>query len=339
MYHDDDADLSLIQSKKVAILGYGSQGHAHSLNLRDSGVDVRVGLPEGSKSRAKAEEAGLRVLTPAQACAEADVIMILAPDPVQRHLYAESVAPNLTAGKAIFFGHGLTIRYDFIKPPADVDVAMVAPKGPGHLVRREYVAGRGVPVLVAVEQDATGTAWQLALSYAKALGGLRAGGIKTTFTEETETDLFGEQAVLCGGASALVQAGFETLVEAGYQPEVAYFECLHELKLIVDLMYEGGIAKQRWSVSDTAEYGDYVSGPRVIDAHVKENMKAVLSDIQDGTFANRFINDQDAGAPEFKALRAKGEAHPIEAVGRELRSMMAWVDTADDDYVEGTAAR
>jgi ketol-acid reductoisomerase len=339
MYHDDDADLSLIQSKKVAILGYGSQGHAHSLSLRDSGVDVRVGLLEGSKSRAKAEEAGLRVVTPAEACAEADVIMILAPDPVQRHLYAESVAPNLAPGKAIFFGHGLNIRYGFIKPPADVDVAMVAPKGPGHLVRREYVAGRGVPVLVAVEQDATGTAWQLALSYAKALGGLRAGGIKTTFTEETETDLFGEQAVLCGGASALVQAGFETLVEAGYQPEVAYFECLHELKLIVDLMYEGGIAKQRWSVSDTAEYGDYVSGPRVIDAHVKENMKAVLADIQDGTFANRFINDQDAGAPEFKALRAKGEAHPIEGVGRELRGMMAWVDTADDDYVEGTAAR
>jgi ketol-acid reductoisomerase len=339
MYHDDDADLSLLQSKKVAILGYGSQGHAHALSLRDSGVDVRVGLPEGSKSRARAEEAGLRVVTPAEASAEADVIMILAPDPVQRHLYAESVAPNLSAGKAIFFGHGLNIRYGFIKPPADVDVAMVAPKGPGHLVRREYVAGRGVPVLVAVEQDATGTAWQLALSYAKALGGLRAGGIKTTFTEETETDLFGEQAVLCGGASALVQAGFETLVEAGYQPEVAYFECLHELKLIVDLMYEGGIAKQRWSVSDTAEYGDYVSGPRVIDAHVKENMKAVLNDIQDGTFANRFINDQDAGAPEFKALRAKGEAHPIEAVGRELRGLMAWVDTADDDYVEGTAAR
>ncbi len=339
MYHDDDADLSLIQSKKVAILGYGSQGHAHALSLRDSGVDVRVGLPEGSKSRAKAEEAGLRVVSPAEASAEADVIMILAPDPVQRHLYTESVAPNLVAGNAIFFGHGLNIRYGFIKPPADVDVAMVAPKGPGHLVRREYVAGRGVPVLVAVEQDATGTAWQLALSYAKALGGLRAGGIKTTFTEETETDLFGEQAVLCGGASALVQAGFETLVEAGYQPEVAYFECLHELKLIVDLMYEGGIAKQRWSVSDTAEYGDYVSGPRVIDAHVKANMKAVLNDIQDGTFANRFIADQDNGRKEFLELRAKGEAHQIEGVGRELRSMMAWVDTTDDDYVEGTATR
>ena len=339
MYHDDDADLSLIQSKKVAILGYGSQGHAHALSLRDSGVDVRVGLPEGSKSRAKAEEAGLRVLTPAEASAEADLIMILAPDPVQRHLYAESVEPNLQPGNAIFFGHGFNIRFGYIKPPATVDVAMVAPKGPGHLVRREYVAGRGVPVLVAVEQDATGTAWQLALSYAKALGGLRAGGIKTTFTEETETDLFGEQAVLCGGASALVQAGFETLVEAGYQPEVAYFECLHELKLIVDLMYEGGIAKQRWSVSDTAEYGDYVSGPRVIDARVKENMKDVLTDIQNGTFAQRFIDDQDNGRKEFLELRAKGEAHQIEDVGRELRGMMAWVDTADDDYTEGTAAR
>ena len=339
MYHDDDADLSLIQSKKVAILGYGSQGHAHSLSLRDSGVDVRVGLPEGSKSRQKAEDAGLRVVTPAEAAAEADVIMILTPDPVQRKVYAESVAPNLAPGKAIFFGHGFNIRYGFIKPPADVDVAMVAPKGPGHLVRREYVSGRGVPVLVAVEQDATGTAWQLALSYAKALGGLRAGGIKTTFTEETETDLFGEQAVLCGGASALIMAGFETLVEAGYQPEVAYFECLHELKLIVDLMYEGGIAKQRWSVSDTAEYGDYVSGPRVIDAQVKANMKAVLNDIQDGTFANRFIADQDNGGVEFRELRAKGEAHQIEGVGRELRGMMAWVDTTDDDYVEGTAAR
>jgi len=339
MYHDDDADLGLIQSKKVAILGYGSQGHAHALSLRDSGVDVRVGLPEGSKSRAKAEEAGLRVVTPAEAAAEADLIMILTPDPVQRHVYAEAVEPNLKPGKAIFFGHGFNIRYGFINPPSDIDVAMVAPKGPGHLVRREYVAGRGVPVLVAVEQDATGSAWQLALSYAKALGGLRAGGIKTTFTEETETDLFGEQAVLCGGASALIMAGFETLVEAGYQPEVAYFECLHELKLIVDLMYEGGIAKQRWSVSDTAEYGDYVSGPRVIDAQVKANMKAVLNDIQDGTFANRFIADQDNGRKEFLELRAKGEAHQIEGVGRELRGMMAWVDTADDDYIEGTAAR
>jgi ketol-acid reductoisomerase len=302
-------------------------------------VDVRVGLPEGSKSRAKAEAEGMRVVTPAVAAAEADLIMVLAPDPAQRRLYAESIEPNLKAGDAIFFGHGFNIRYGYIKPPADVDVAMVAPKGPGHLVRREYVAGRGVPVLVAVEQDATGNAWELALSYAKGIGGLRAGGIKTTFTEETETDLFGEQAVLCGGASQLVMYGFETLIEAGYQPEVAYFECLHELKLIVDLMYEGGIAKQRWSVSDTAEYGDYVSGPRVIDESVKANMKAVLTDIQNGAFAERFIADQDAGAPEFKALRAKGEQHPIEATGRDLRALMSWVQSGDSDYVEGTATR
>ncbi len=339
MFYDDDADLALIQSKKVAVLGFGSQGHAHALNLRDSGVDVRVGLAEGSKSRAKAEAEGLRVVDPATASAEADVIMVLVPDPVQRGLYAEAIAPNLSAGKALFFAHGFNIRFGYIAPPAEVDVAMVAPKGPGHLVRREYEAGRGVPVLVAVEQDASGEALALALSYARAIGGLRAGGIKTTFTEETETDLFGEQAVLCGGASALVMAGFETLVEAGYQPEVAYFECLHELKLIVDLMYEGGIAKQRWSVSDTAEYGDYVSGPRVIDAQVKENMAAVLADIRSGAFAERFIADQDAGAPEFKALRAQAEAHPIEATGRELRGLMAWVDSGDDDYVEGTAAR
>ncbi len=339
MFYDKDADLSIIQGRKVAILGYGSQGHAHALSLRDSGVDVRVGLPEGSKSRAKAEAEGMRVVTPAVAAAEADLIMVLAPDPAQRRLYAESIEPNLKAGDAIFFGHGFNIRYGYIKPPANVDVAMVAPKGPGHLVRREYVAGRGVPVLVAVEQDATGNAWDLALSYAKGIGGLRAGGIKTTFTEETETDLFGEQAVLCGGASQLVMYGFETLIEAGYQPEVAYFECLHELKLIVDLMYEGGIAKQRWSVSDTAEYGDYVSGPRVIDESVKANMKAVLTDIQNGAFAERFIADQDAGAPEFKALRAKGEQHPIEATGRDLRALMSWVQSGDSDYVEGTATR
>ncbi|TAK70673.1 MAG: ketol-acid reductoisomerase [Actinomycetota bacterium] len=339
LYYDNDADLAVIAAKKVAVLGYGSQGHAHALSLRDSGVDVRVGLPEGSRSRAKAEAEGLRVVDPATASAEADVIMILAPDPVQRHLYAESVAPNLSDGNALFFGHGFNIRFGYIKPPAGVDVAMVAPKGPGHLVRREYVAGRGVPVIVAVEQDATGQAWPLALSYAKGIGGLRAGGIQTTFTEETETDLFGEQAVLCGGVSQLVQYGFEVLTEAGYQPEVAYFECLHELKLIVDLMYEGGIAKQRWSVSDTAEYGDYVSGPRVIDSHVKDNMRAVLADIVNGSFAARFIADQDAGAPEFAALRARGEQHPIEATGRDLRKLMAWVDSGDDDYVEGTAAR
>ena len=325
IYHEEDADLSVIQGRKVAVIGYGSQGHAHALNLRDSGVDVRVGLAEGSKSRAKAEQEGLRVTTVAEAVKEASVIMLLAPDHKQRHIYKESIEPNLKQGDALFFGHGFNIRFGYIKPPAFVDVCMVAPKGPGHLVRREFAAGRGVPDIVAVEQDATGNAWPLTLSYAKAIGGLRAGAILTTFTEETETDLFGEQSVLCGGASQLVMYGFETLVEAGYQPEVAYFECLHELKLIVDLMYEGGIAKQRWSVSDTAEYGDYISGPRVIDPHVKENMKAVLTDIQSGAFAKRFIDDQDAGAPEFKSLRAKGEQHPIEKVGRELRSMMSWV--------------
>jgi ketol-acid reductoisomerase len=340
MYHEEDADLSIIQGRKVAIIGYGSQGHAHALNLRDSGVDVRVGLKEGSASRAKAEAEGLRVVTVAEAVQEATVIMLLAPDHVQRHIYTESILPNLKKGDALFFGHGFNIRFGYIKPTADIDVCMVAPKGPGHLVRREYAAGRGVPVIVAVEQDSTGSAWPLTLSYAKAIGGLRAGGILTTFTEETETDLFGEQAVLCGGASQLVMYGFETLVEAGYQPEVAYFECLHELKLIVDLMYEGGIAKQRWSVSDTAEFGDYVSGPRVIDARVKENMKAVLADVQSGAFAKRFIDDQEAGAPEFKALRAKGEVHIIEGVGRELRKMFSWMkQTNTDGYKEGSAAR
>jgi ketol-acid reductoisomerase len=339
MFYDDDADLSVIQGRKVAVIGYGSQGHAHALNLRDSGVDVRVGLAEGSRSRAKAEAEGLRVLSVADAVQEADLIVILTPDQVQRTVYAESIAPHLKDGAALFFGHGFNIRFGYIKAPEGVDVAMVAPKGPGHLVRREYVDGRGVPVLLAVEKDETGKAWDLAKSYARAIGGLRAGGIRTTFTEETETDLFGEQAVLCGGASQLVMYGFEVLTEAGYQPEVAYFECLHELKLIVDLMVEGGIAKQRWSISDTAEYGDYVSGPRVIDAHVKENMQAVLREIQDGSFAQRFIDDQDAGAPEFTALREKGAQHPIEATGRKLRGLMSWIKADDNDYVEGTAAR
>ncbi len=339
MFYDDDADLSVIAGRKVAVIGYGSQGHAHALNLRDSGVDVRVGLREGSASRAKAEDQGLRVLTVAEAVQEADVVVVLAPDQVQRHVYRDDIAPHLEPGDALVFGHGFNIRFGYITPPEGVDVIMVAPKGPGHLVRREYADGRGVPVIVAVEQDATGGAWALALSYAKGIGGLRAGGIKTTFTEETETDLFGEQAVLCGGASQLVQYGFEVLTEAGYQPEVAYFEVLHELKLIVDLMVEGGIAKQRWSVSDTAEYGDYVSGPRVIDPNVKENMKAVLADIQSGAFAERFIADQDAGAPEFKELRAKGEQHPIEATGRELRKMFSWIKETDADYQEGSAAR
>ena len=339
MFYDSDADLSIIQGRTVAVIGYGSQGHAHALSLRDSGVDVRVGLREGSASAAKAEAEGLRVVSVAEAAAEADLIMILAPDQHQRKIYAEDIEPNLQEGDALFFAHGFNIRFGYITAPEGVDVCMVAPKGPGHLVRREYAEGRGVPAIVAVEVDASGEAWPLALSYAKAIGSLRAGGIKTTFTEETETDLFGEQAVLCGGASALVQAGFEVLTEAGYQPEVAYFECLHELKLIVDLMYEGGIAKQRWSISDTAEYGDYVSGPRVIDAHVKQNMRAVLDDIQSGAFAKRFIDDQDAGAPEFKKLRAAEAGHPIEATGKELRKMFSWLKSADDDYVEGTAAR
>ena len=339
LFYDADADLSIITGRKVAVIGYGSQGHAHALNLRDSGVDVRVGLRAGSSSRIKAENAGLRVLSVADATKEADVVVVLAPDQVQRYVYRDEIAPNLDAGDALVFAHGFNIRFGYIAPPAGVDVVMIAPKGPGHLVRREYVDGRGVPVIVAVEQDATGGAWALALSYAKAIGGLRAAGIKTTFTEETESDLFGEQAVLCGGVSQLIQYGFETLTEAGYQPEVAYFEVLHELKLIVDLIHEGGIAKQRWSISDTAEYGDYVSGPRVIDPHVKENMKAVLADIQSGAFAERFIDDQDAGAPEFKALRAKGESHPIEAVGRELRKLFAWVKPAESDYVEGSAGR
>ncbi|MBP6043566.1 MAG: ketol-acid reductoisomerase [Rhodoluna sp.] len=341
IFYDKDADLSIIQGRKVAVIGYGSQGHAHSLNLKDSGVDVVVGLAAGSKSIAAAEEQGLKVLTVAEAAEWADVIMILTPDPIQRHVYAEAIEKNLKPGDALVFGHGFSIRYGLIKPPADVDVFLVAPKGPGHLVRREYQAGKGVPNLIAVEQDSTGKAFDLALSYSKAIGGTRAGTIKTTFTEETETDLFGEQAVLCGGASQLIQYGFETLTEAGYQPEVAYFEVLHELKLIVDLMYEGGIAKQRWSVSTTAEYGDYVSGPRVIGPEVKEHMRDVLTDIQDGTFARRFIADQDAGAPEFLALRAKGEAHPIEKVGRELRKLFSWLRKAENegDFVEGSAGR
>ena len=334
IFYDSDADLSIIQARKVAVIGYGSQGHAHSLSLRDSGVDVRVGLPEGSKSRAKAEDQGLRVVHAAEAAAEADVIMILTPDHVQRHVYAESIEPNLTAGKALAFGHGFNIRFGYIKPPADVDVFMVAPKGPGHLVRREFAGRQGCPV---PDRGGAGRerrrARRLALSYASAIGGGRAGVIKTTFTEETETDLFGEQAVLCGGMSRLVQLGFETLVNAGYQPEIAYFECLHELKLIVDLMYEGGIAKQRWSVSDTAEYGDYVSGPRVIDDHVAENMQAVLAEIKDGSFAARFIADQDAGAPEFRKLRAEQEQHPIEETGRKLRPLMSWV--ADQGRLRG----
>ncbi|GAA0534151.1 ketol-acid reductoisomerase (NADP(+)) [Saccharopolyspora subtropica] len=326
IFYDADADLGIVQGRKVAIIGYGSQGHAHALSLRDSGVDVRIGLPENSRSRAKAEEEGLRVLTTAEAAAEADLIMILAPDTKQRQIYAEDIAPNLKSGDALFFGHGFNIRYGLIQPPADVDVAMVAPKGPGHLVRRQFVDGKGVPCLIAVEQDASGNAQALALSYAAAIGGARAGVIKTTFKEETETDLFGEQAVLCGGASALVQTGFEVLVEAGYQPEIAYFEVLHELKLIVDLMWEGGIAGQRYSCSDTAEYGDLTRGPRVIDAHVKESMRKILGEIQDGTFAKEWVAEDEAGRPNFTKLQEEGNAHQIEVVGKKLRSLMSWTN-------------
>jgi ketol-acid reductoisomerase len=325
IYYDDDADLSIIQGRKVAVIGYGSQGHAHSLSLRDSGVDVRIGLPEGSKSRQKAQDEGLQVGTPAEVSAWADVIMILAPDTKQRFIYAQDIAPNLADGDALFFGHGFNIRYELIKPPANVDVAMVAPKGPGHLVRRQFVDGKGVPCLIAVEQDASGNAKALALSYAAAIGGARAGVIETTFKEETETDLFGEQAVLCGGAAALVQTGFEVLTEAGYAPEIAYFECLHELKLIVDLMYEGGIANERFSISDTAEYGDLTRGPRVITPAVKDEMRKILAEIQDGRFAREWVAEDDNGRPNFTRLQKEGQEHPIEQVGEKLRGLMSWV--------------
>ncbi|GAA3627371.1 ketol-acid reductoisomerase [Microbacterium awajiense] len=338
IFYDADADLGLIQEKKVAIVGYGSQGHAHAQNLRDSGVEVVIALKDGSKSTQKAQEDGFEVKSVADAAEWADVIMILAPDQHQRGIYNDHIKEHLAAGKTLAFAHGFNIRFGYIQAPEGVDVILVAPKAPGHTVRREYVAGRGIPDIIAVEQDASGTAWDLAKSYAKAIGGTRAGVIKTTFTEETETDLFGEQTVLCGGVSQLIQYGFETLTEAGYQPEIAYFEVLHELKLIVDLMWEGGIAKQRWSVSDTAEYGDYVSGPRVIDPHVKENMQGVLAEIQSGAFAERFIGDQDNGAVEFMELREKAAQHPIEAVGKDLRSLFAWKQQ-DSDYVEGSAAR
>ena len=326
VFYDQDADLAVISGRKVAVIGYGSQGHAHALSLRDSGVDVRVGLPEGSKSRSKAADEGLSVVTPAQAAAEADVIMILAPDTKQRAIYAQDIAPNLKSGDALMFGHGFNIRYRLIEAPSDVDVAMVAPKGPGHLVRRQFVDGKGVPCLIAVEQDPSGGAQALALSYAKAIGGTRAGVIKTTFTEETETDLFGEQTVLCGGLTALVQAGFEVLTEAGYAPEVAYFECLHEVKLIVDLMYEGGISRMRYSISDTAEYGDLTRGPRIITPQVKDEMRRILAEIQDGSFAQEWVTEDDNGRPNFTKLRAEGERHPVEQVGARLRGLMSWID-------------
>ena len=325
MYYEKDAKPELLKAKKIAILGYGSQGHAHALNLHEGGYDVRVGLRPESSSVLKAEDAGLRVLGIADAAAEADVIMVLLPDTEQKRIYDLEIAPHLTAGKCLLFAHGFNIRFDLIKPPADVDVAMVAPKGPGHLVRRTFVEGGGVPALIAVHQDATGHAHDIALAYAHAIGATRAGVLETTFTEETETDLFGEQAVLCGGVSALVRAGYETLVEAGYQPESAYFECLHELKLIVDLMYEEGITGMRFSVSDTAEYGDLTRGPRIINDAVKAEMKKVLTEIQDGTFAAEWVLENEIGRPRYRELRDSGKKHPIEDIGKKLRGMMPFV--------------
>ncbi len=326
IYYDKDADLSLIQGKKVAIIGYGSQGHAHALNLKESGVNVRVGLHAGSKSKSKAEAAGLTVGSVPEVSAWADVIMILAPDTKQPAIYADGIAQGLAAGKMLMFGHGFNIRYGTITPPADVDVTMIAPKSPGHRVRETYEAGQGTPALLAVHQDATGQAKQLALSYARALGTTRAGVIETTFSEETETDLFGEQAVLCGGTSALVKAAFETLVNAGYQPEIAYFECLHELKLIVDLMYRGGLNYMRYSVSDTAEHGDYTGGPRLVTDQTRAEMKKMLTEIQDGTYANNWIEENKNGRPWFNATRASEQEHLLEKVGSKLREMIPFLD-------------
>lgn len=325
MYYDEDANLDLLAGKTVAIIGYGSQGHAHALNLKDSGVNVIVGLYAGSKSAAKAEEAGLTVHTVAEASQKADLIMILLPDEVQRQIYTEEIAPNLSAGNVLAFAHGFNIHFGQIVPPADVDVIMAAPKGPGHLVRRTYEQGEGVPALFAVFQDATGQARDIAMAYAKGIGGTRGGILETTFREETETDLFGEQAVLCGGLSELIKAGFETLVEAGYQPELAYFECLHEVKLIVDLVVEGGLAKMRDSISNTAEYGDYVSGPRVISEPSRQAMKEILSEIQSGTFARNFVLENQSGKAGFTAMRRREAEHPIEVVGKDLRAMFSWL--------------
>ena len=325
LYYDDSADLALIQGKKVAIIGYGSQGHAHALNLRDSGVSVRVGLQPGSGSLAKAQKDGLTVNTPAEVSAWADVIMILAPDTKQPKIYQDAVAPNLTAGKTLMFAHGFNIRFDTIKPPANVDVSMIAPKAPGHRVREVFTEGGGTPALIAIHQDASGNAKALALAYAKGLGCTRAGVLETTFTEETETDLLGEQAVLCGGVSALIKAGFETLVEAGYQPEVAYFECLHEMKLIVDLIYRGGLSYMRYSVSDTAEWGDYTGGPRIVTKQTKEEMKKLLAEIRDGSFAKRWIEENEKGCPNFLAMRQREQTHPIEQLGPKLRAMMPFL--------------
>ncbi len=337
IYYDKDANLDLIKKRKVAVIGYGSQGHAHALNLKDSGVDVRVGLAPGSKSKAKAEGAGLRVVTVAEAAKEADLTMVVAPDQTQKKIYDEEIRPGLSKGKALFFAHGFNIHFKQIVPPPEVDVVLIAPKGPGHLVRRQFQDGRGIPCLIAVQQDATGQAKQLGLAYARGIGGTRAGVLETTFKEETETDLFGEQAVLCGGASALVKAGYEVLTEAGYQPESAYFECLHELKLIVDLMYEGGLAWMRHSISDTAEYGDYTRGPRIVTEQTKQEMRKILKEIQTGSFAKEFILENMIGRPTFEKYRDAERAHPIEEVGKRLRDMMSWIRDAKKDSSDPNA--
>lgn len=330
-YYENDADLSYLEDKTVAVIGYGSQGHAHSLNLKDSGMDVVVGLREGSSSRAEAEKAGLEVLTPAEAAKKGDIVMILIPDQFQAETYKKEIQPNLEEGNALAFAHGFNIHFDQIQPDDNVDVFMIAPKSPGHLVRRVYKQGSGVPCLIAVEQDFTGTAKQTALAYAKALGGTRAGVIETTFKEETETDLFGEQAILCGGVPELVKKGYEVLIEAGYQPEIAYFECLHELKLIVDLMYEGGIERMYYSVSDTAEYGGHTRGQQVVDDETKKRMQKVLDSVLDGSFANEWIEENKAGTPNLKKLREQQAAHGIEKIGRQLRSMMNWIKEDEEE--------
>ena len=324
-FYEKDGNIELLKGKTIAIIGYGSQGHAHALNLRDSGLNVVVGLPKDSKSRSKAEAAGLKVMTPAEAAKAADVMMVLVPDHIQADLYASDIAPSLSKGKTLMFAHGFNIHFGFIKPPADVDVSMIAPKAPGHRVREVFTEGSGVPALVAIQQDASGHALENALAYAAALGCLRAGVIETSFREETESDLFGEQSVLCGGASELIRAGFETLVEAGYAPEIAYFECLHELKLIVDLIYEGGLGYMRYSVSDTAEYGDYTRGPRIITAETRKEMKKILSEIQSGEFARQWMAENKAGRQKFLAMRAEQADQPVENVGRELRKMMTFL--------------
>ncbi|GCE27965.1 ketol-acid reductoisomerase [Dictyobacter alpinus] len=336
IYYDADANLDLIKSKRIAIIGYGSQGHAHALNLKDNGCDVVVGLAPGSKSRAKAQADGLRVLTPAEAAQQADVIMILIPDELHREVFERDIRPGLAAGKLLLVAHGFSVHFSQIVPPADIDVAMVAPKSPGHMVRRVFEEGAGVPALWAVFQDATGQAEALTLSYARGIGSTRAGVLHTTFAEETETDLFGEQAVLCGGVTALIQAGFETLVNAGYQPEVAYFECLHEMKLIVDLMYQGGMSYMRYSISNTAEYGDYVTGPRIVTDETRAEMRQVLKEIQNGTFAKNFILENQAGRPGFQAMRRAQSAHQIEKVGSDLRAMMPWLKTKQSEKAETT---